>query len=203
MPLNLNSYFHTLPGIYIISATKSKQRPTDYKIGLSVDLKSRLHSYSICFPRGFYIHTIISLPRPQGRWRDRNIDRAVRILEQTIFKTLTTGGIKRLKHAVMKTEWFHGTFKKIFDLVMEGVVRSGLNKHAVIHDNLSNVRYGTNTDRSPAQAGRKNPKTLNSVFPRKRLADLEGAMTLLRMRNEWDAIIPSSQESQHSEYTVE
>jgi len=103
----------------------------------------------------------------------------------------------------MKTEWFHGTFKKIFDLVMEGVIRSGLNKHAVIHDNLSNVRYGTNTDRSPAQAGRKNPKTLNSVFPRKRLADLEGAMTLLKMRNEWDAIIPSRQESQHSEYAVE
>ena len=187
----------------MISQGKSKARILDYKIGLATDLKDRLSSYSICFPRGFYIHALITLPRPQGHWRGLEISRALRSLESSIFDSLTDGGVERLEQGKYRTEWFVGRFKQMFELMLAGVIKSGLSTYVSIHDNLADRAYGTTLDRSPARAGRKNPKRMKDVYPKRRLAELEAAQSMIHLSREWNEIIPTKQQDEASEYTVQ
>ena len=87
MPLNLSPAFNGIPGIYVIGPSKDG---TYWKIGMATSLIDRLKSYSICFPRGFYIRMLVTLPpmQPGSLWSKPNIDKAVRIIESEIHGAL-------------------------------------------------------------------------------------------------------------------
>jgi hypothetical protein len=98
MPVNLSEAFEGVPGIYVIG---SKNPPRDgrtfWKVGMGTSLRSRLGDYQICFPEGYWIKLLLTLPTPQGRWRDDNIRRAVAIIERQIHNELDdTADVERL-----------------------------------------------------------------------------------------------------------
>ncbi len=75
-------------GLYVISP----QHPSvvnQYKVGRSVDLRTRLNGYSICFPKGFYIYGIIILKNttPKNKLLERTID-----AEKKLFTLLDLNG---------------------------------------------------------------------------------------------------------------
>ena len=70
MPLNLGPAWGGIPGIYVIGPGKNGRY---WKVGMATSLRDRLSDYAICFPKGFWIRMLISLPPQEGEWRGRNI----------------------------------------------------------------------------------------------------------------------------------
>eukprot|EP01043_Picozoa_sp_COSAG02_P048730 COSAG02_NODE_4818_length_4941_cov_1.653862_3_plen_318_part_00 len=87
MPLELSPAFNGIPGIYVIGPSKDGMY---WKVGMATSLIDRLKSYSICFPKGFYIRMLATLPplQPGTLWTTPNIDRAVRVIESKIHRAL-------------------------------------------------------------------------------------------------------------------
>ena len=56
MPVYLPEIKGERAGLYVLSPNLNRDV---FKIGISQSIKKRMNSYHICFPEGFYIHTII------------------------------------------------------------------------------------------------------------------------------------------------
>jgi hypothetical protein len=76
-------------GLYIISGSSKLTRNTLFKVGRSINLRSRLNSYHICFPEGFFIYAlVIAIPveplvKPRTLWIQRT-----NTLEKELFRIL-------------------------------------------------------------------------------------------------------------------
>ena len=62
MPLNLSEAFTGVPGIYVIGKDNPPRKKSFWKVGLATSMRSRLQDYAICFPEGFYIKMLLTLP---------------------------------------------------------------------------------------------------------------------------------------------
>jgi hypothetical protein len=85
--LKVNGRFpkEELGGLYIISRTKILKKNTIFKIGKSVNLKTRVNQYHICHPLGFYIYGIVTMPPEMSR---KNRITYTGILEKEFFEII-------------------------------------------------------------------------------------------------------------------
>jgi len=158
MPLNLSPAFAGVPGIYVIGPSKTGKY---WKIGMATGLRARLKDYAICFPKGYYIRMLVTLPPPEADWRDRNISRAVRVIEQRIHSELDAEerrhesgekqalDIYRLTEVHSQSEWFHGDFRDIKAVIVRTLLHLGLKEQVRIHLDLASAKYG------PVERGRQ------------------------------------------------
>ena len=152
MPLNLHEAFGNVPGIYVIGAQNPrdvKGREVYWKVGMASSLRDRLREYSICFPEGYWIRLLLTLPTPQGRnWRGRTvIDAAVRKIEREIHSELDAEGSGAIRSTAVhrKGEWFKGRISSIYHAIVRVLFRLGLQSRVRVHDDLDDVKYGTGT----------------------------------------------------------
>lgn len=121
---------------------------------MATNLRKRLKSYAICFPKGYYIRMLVSLPPPEGEWRDLNVSRAVRVIEQRIHTELDTEedrykanerdalDVYRLTEVHNQSEWFHGDFRDIKAIIVRTLLDLGLKELVRVHLNLASAKYG-------------------------------------------------------------
>lgn len=144
MPLNLSEAFDLVPGIYVIGPRDPKNGGSSFwKVGMGTSLRSRLADYQICFPEGFYMRLLLSLPTPEGKWREVKIRRAVRFLEARIHQELK--GSDQVEHVSIvhsRSEWFRGRFADIQAIIIDVLTDLGLQDYVRVHADLSAAKYG-------------------------------------------------------------
>ena len=170
MPLNLSPAFNGIPGIYVLGPARDG---VHWKIGMASSLIDRLKSYAICFPRGFYIRMLVTLPpmEPGSAWMKPNIEQAVAVIERRIHRALDAEeklfeqqeqekkdgqrshvdalDVYRMTEVHEQSEWFHGAFKDIKAVVARALLELGVGHRAKVHLNLASEKYG------PAERGKE------------------------------------------------
>ena len=147
MPLNLSAAFGLVPGIYVIGPRNPRTGRGFWKVGLASSIRDRLSDYQICFPEGFIIRLLLTLPTPEGQWRQDNIRRAITLLERTIHSALKKH--EDVEHVVIthkRSEWFRATFPVVQAVIIDVVTELGLNEYARVHTDLASVKYGPTLD---------------------------------------------------------
>ena len=153
MPLNLSPAFNGIPGIYVLGPSKNG---VFWKVGMASSLIDRVKSYSICFPRGFYIRMLVTLPpmEPGGLWTKPNIEKAVAVIERRIHETLDEEerrfeqsqpdavDVYRMTEVHEQSEWFHGRFADIKAVIAQTLLQLGVGARAKIHLDLAGEKYG-------------------------------------------------------------
>ena len=153
MPLNLSPAFNGIPGIYVLGPSKNG---VFWKVGMASSLIDRVKSYSICFPKGFYIRMLVTLPpmEPGSLWTKPNIDKAVAVIERRIHDTLDeeerrfeqseAGAVDvyRMTEVHEQSEWFHGRFADIKAVIAQTLLQLGVGARAKIHLDLAGEKYG-------------------------------------------------------------
>lgn len=78
-----------LGGLYIISSSDTITPTTLFKIGKSINLKSRCNSYHICFPNGFFIFgLLVSSQRGAGKEERKRRTDDTTLLERELFQMI-------------------------------------------------------------------------------------------------------------------
>jgi hypothetical protein len=149
MPLNLAPAFEGVPGIYVIGAHNPrdvKGREVYWKVGMASSIKSRLNDYAICFPEGFWIRMLLTLPTPQARWRGA-IDKVVTKIERTIHDELDRPGSGATRSTIVhrKGEWFKARFSDIYRAIARVLFRLGLQDRVKLHNDLADDKYGVDS----------------------------------------------------------
>ena len=144
MPLNLSEAFELIPGIYVIGPRSTKASHTTlWKVGMGTSLRSRLSDYQICFPEGFYIRLLLTLPPPEGQWRDDKVRRAIRLLESRILQKLKEADdIEHIKLSSSRSEWFRGRFVDVQAVIIDALTELGLQDYVRVHTDLAGAKYG-------------------------------------------------------------
>ena len=150
MPLNLARSFEGVPGIYVIGAHNPrdvKGQEVYWKVGMASSVKARLNDFSICFPEGFWIRLLLTLPTAQGRWRDV-IDKAVTKIERAIHDELDEPGSGATRSTIVhrKGEWFKARFSDIYRAIARVLFRLGLQDRVKLHNDLADEKYGLDSD---------------------------------------------------------
>ena len=141
MPRKLSGAYAYLPGLYVISPEGTEGI---YKIGLSTNLQRRLASYAICFPIGYRIAMIMSLPPINAEgWDDTAEDdvitRALRVLETDIGEELQK---YRITTHHKRQEWFRASLQRVRRAFIEAAYERGLAAHVRFHDDFRGALYG-------------------------------------------------------------
>ena len=152
--LNLSPAFEAVPGIYVIGPKNPRRDGKSFwKVGMATSLRSRLQDYQICFPEGFYIKLLLTLPTPQGDWRDGNIRKVVYMLEKRIHDALAgEPQIERLTIVHKRSEWFSAKYSDIRAVIVRVLFSLGLQDFVRMHDRLSSAKYGPILDSKRGQA---------------------------------------------------
>ena len=141
MPQKLSSAYAYLPGLYVIAPEGTEGI---YKIGLSTNLQRRLASYAICFPIGYRIAMIMSLPpiNTEG-WDDTAEDdvvtRALRTLEADVGEELQK---YRITTHHKRQEWFRTSLARVREAFIRAAYDRGLAAHVRFHDDFRGALYG-------------------------------------------------------------
>jgi hypothetical protein len=219
MPVNLSEAFEGVPGIYVIG---SKNPPRDgrtfWKVGMGTSLRSRLGDYQICFPEGYWIKLLLTLPTPQGRWRDDNIRRAVAIIERQIHNELDdTADVERLTIVHKQSEWFAGKFSDVRAAIARVIYRLGLQDRVRVHDKLSSVRYGPTLKQRKGRAHIPAGDNFTALQTSAMLADVQDreswltaqeedaveGMLSLQVTKNWETLgLPDTPDEAEREYVV-
>lgn len=147
MPLNLSAAFDLVPGIYVIGPRNTRKGRGFWKVGLASSIRDRLSDYQICFPEGFVIRLLLTLPTPEGQWRQDNIRKAITLLERSIHTALKKhADVEHVDITHKRSEWFRAAFPVVQAVIVDVVTELGLNEYARVHTDLANVRYGPNLD---------------------------------------------------------
>ena len=153
MPLNLSPAFNGIPGIYVLGPSKNG---VFWKVGMATSLIDRVKSYSICFPKGFYIRMLVTLPpmEPGSLWTKPNIEKAVAVIERRIHETLDeeerrfeqseAGAVDvyRMTEVHEQSEWFHGKLVDSKAVIANALLELGVGPRAKIHLDLAGEKYG-------------------------------------------------------------
>ena len=144
--LDLHRGFSGLGGIYVIGARNPRDLPgreVFWKVGMSVNLRSRLGSHQICFPEGYYIRLLLTLPPQQRGWTRQALGPALKKLEQLIHDALKRNDDVVHSDAVHERgEWFKARFSTVYGVIEKVLREQGLLQHVRVHDDLADEKYG-------------------------------------------------------------
>ena len=139
-----------LPGIYVIGAQNPRDvrgREVWWKVGMSENVRERLRQHQVCFPQGYFIRLLLTLPPPTDGWRDKVLTRAVKRLESDIHRGLSAA--PDVEHSTVvhsRGEWFRARFSSIYGVVETVLADAGLLRYVHVHDDLAGERYGVKSE---------------------------------------------------------
>ena len=149
MPIRLSILPKTTKtaGLYIISPTKTGTR---YKVGMSTDLRKRLNSYHVCFPKGFWIVglVIFDLPYDANMTKEERRDRFRKVLmqEKRLAEIIKAGGRKKGKNYYIEEtrditgsrEWYKFPQREAKGF-LNALVGGGAPLQGAVYANLSSI----------------------------------------------------------------